>query len=103
MKRPHWLTKEVIGWTAFDFANQAFTMVIITAIWQQYFIKQVVPMEGGSDSRGKLRYFFEVDRHFVTIAALKSLADQGELKAKQVADAMKKYGVDPEKPDPARA
>jgi pyruvate dehydrogenase E1 component len=57
---------------------------------------------GRSDSRGKLRYFFEVDRHFVTVAALKSLAGQGELKAKQVADAMKKYGIDPEKPDPTR-
>jgi UMF1 family MFS transporter len=53
MRRPSWLTREVIGWTAFDFANQAFTMVIITALYQQYFIKQVVPMVDGSDARGK--------------------------------------------------
>ncbi len=53
MKRPEWLTREVIGWTAFDFANQAFTMVIITALYQQFFIKQVVPMVGESDERGK--------------------------------------------------
>jgi MFS transporter, UMF1 family len=53
MKRPAWLTKEVFGWAMFDFANQAFTMVIITAVWQQYFIKQIVPMENGSDERGK--------------------------------------------------
>jgi UMF1 family MFS transporter len=53
MKRPQWLTKEVIGWSAFDFANQAFTMVIITAVWQQYFIKQVVPMVDGQDRPGK--------------------------------------------------
>jgi UMF1 family MFS transporter len=53
MKRPAWLTREVIGWTAFDFANQAFTMVIITALYQQFFIKQVVPMVGESDERGK--------------------------------------------------
>jgi pyruvate dehydrogenase E1 component len=55
---------------------------------------------GRSDSRAKLRYFFEVNRHFVAVAALRTLAEQGELKAKQVADAIKKYGIDPEKPDP---
>ncbi len=55
---------------------------------------------GRSDSRAKLRHFFEVNRHFVAIAALKALADQGEAKPKQVAEAIKKYGIDPEKPDP---
>jgi len=55
---------------------------------------------GRSDSRSKLRYFFEVNRSFVAIAALKALADQGEGKAKTVADAIKKYGIDPDKADP---
>jgi pyruvate dehydrogenase E1 component len=55
---------------------------------------------GRSDSREKLRYFFEVDRHFVAVAALKALAEQGDGKAKAVADALKKYGIDPDKPDP---
>ena len=55
---------------------------------------------GRSDSRAKLRHFFEVNRYFVTIAALKALADQGEGKSRTVAEAIKKYGVDPEKPDP---
>jgi pyruvate dehydrogenase E1 component len=55
---------------------------------------------GRSDSRSKLRHFFEVNRCFVAIAALKALADQGEVKAKTVADAIKKYGIDPEKADP---
>jgi len=55
---------------------------------------------GRSDSRAKLRHFFEVDRYFVTVAALKALADQGEVKAKVVSDAIKKYGIDPEKPNP---
>jgi len=55
---------------------------------------------GRSDSRAKLRHFFEVDRCFVAIAALKALAEQGEVKAKTVADAIKKYGIDPEKADP---
>jgi pyruvate dehydrogenase E1 component len=56
---------------------------------------------GRSDSRARLRYFFEVNRHFVAVAALKSLADQGEAKPKQVAEAIKKYGIDPEKADPS--
>jgi pyruvate dehydrogenase E1 component len=55
---------------------------------------------GRSDSRAKLRHFFEVNRYFVAIAALKALAESGEGKAKCVADAIRKYGIDPEKPDP---
>ncbi|HJS39171.1 MAG TPA: pyruvate dehydrogenase (acetyl-transferring), homodimeric type [Burkholderiales bacterium] len=55
---------------------------------------------GRSDSRQKLRHFFEVNRYFVVLAALKALAEQGEGKAKSVAEAMKKYGIDPDKPDP---
>jgi pyruvate dehydrogenase E1 component len=55
---------------------------------------------GRSDSRAKLRHFFEVDRRFVVSAALKALADQGEGKAKAVAEALKKYGIDAEKADP---
>lgn len=55
---------------------------------------------GRSDTREKLRYFFEVDRYFVTIAALKALADRGEIDHKVVADALKKYSIDPNKPNP---
>ena len=55
---------------------------------------------GRSDSRARLRYFFEVDRHFVVLAALKALADGGQGKAKAVAEAIAKYGIDAEKPDP---
>ena len=55
---------------------------------------------GRSDSRRKLRYFFEVDRHFVVLAALKALAEQGEGKPKSVAEAIRKYGIDPDKADP---
>jgi UMF1 family MFS transporter len=58
MKRPTWLTKEVFGWAMFDFANQAFTMVIITAVYSQYFVKQIVPMVGNSDFRGKRLWEF---------------------------------------------
>ena len=55
---------------------------------------------GRSDTREKLRNFFEVDRYFVTVAALKALADRGELDRKVVAEAIKKYAIDPNKPNP---
>ena len=57
---------------------------------------------GRSDTRRALRRFFEVDRHHVAVAALKALADQEALPRKKVAEAIKQYGLDPEKPNPAR-
>ncbi|WP_374546829.1 pyruvate dehydrogenase (acetyl-transferring), homodimeric type [Rhodoblastus sp.] len=58
---------------------------------------------GRSDYRRKLRSFFEVDRNFVAVAALKSLADAQLLPAKKVADAIELYHIDPEKRDPMHA
>ncbi|MFQ5936132.1 MAG: pyruvate dehydrogenase (acetyl-transferring), homodimeric type [Acidiferrobacterales bacterium] len=55
---------------------------------------------GRSDTRKQLRKFFEVDRYYVAVAALKALADEGAIPASKVAEAMKKYEIDPEKPDP---
>jgi pyruvate dehydrogenase E1 component len=55
---------------------------------------------GRSDTRENLRIFFEVNRYYVVIAALKALSDDGELDSKVVQQAIKKYGIDPEKPDP---
>jgi len=55
---------------------------------------------GRSDTRAKLREFFEVDRHYVTVAALKSLADEGKIASSVVAAAIAKYGINPEKPNP---
>jgi len=55
---------------------------------------------GRSDTREKLRGFFEVDRRYVTIAALKALADDGALPAAKVAEAIAKYQLDPAKPAP---
>ncbi|MBC3918749.1 pyruvate dehydrogenase (acetyl-transferring), homodimeric type [Undibacterium sp. CY18W] len=55
---------------------------------------------GRSDSRAKLREFFEVNRYFVVIAALKTLADEGALSASVVAQAIAKYGIDANKPNP---
>ena len=55
---------------------------------------------GRSDTRRQLRYFFEVNRCWVAIAALKELVEQGECDTKTVTDAIAKYGIDPDKPDP---
>lgn len=55
---------------------------------------------GRSDRRSELRRFFEVDRNYITLAALKSLADQGDIPVKVVAEAIKTLGIDPEKPNP---
>jgi pyruvate dehydrogenase E1 component len=58
---------------------------------------------GRSDYRRNLRRFFEVDRHFVVLAALAALAQEGTVPAETVAKAIAKYGIDPEKPNPARS
>ena len=55
---------------------------------------------GRSDTRKNLRRFFEVDRRYVALAALKALADQGSLPGAKVREAIEKYGIDPEKPNP---
>ena len=55
---------------------------------------------GRSDGRAALRQFFEVDRRYITITALKALADDGVLDQQTVAKAIEKFGIDPEKPDP---
>jgi pyruvate dehydrogenase E1 component len=58
---------------------------------------------GRSDYRRKLRHHFEVDRHFVAVAALKALADDNKLPSTKVVEAIAKYGIDPDKANPARA
>jgi pyruvate dehydrogenase E1 component len=55
---------------------------------------------GRSDTRKQLRKFFEVNRYYVAVAALKALADEGQIQAKVVSDAIRKYAIDPEKPAP---
>jgi pyruvate dehydrogenase E1 component len=55
---------------------------------------------GRSDTREKLRRFFEVDRYYVTVAALKALSDDGAVPAAKAAEAIAKYHIDPAKPLP---
>ncbi|MBX9676993.1 MAG: pyruvate dehydrogenase (acetyl-transferring), homodimeric type [Methylotenera sp.] len=55
---------------------------------------------GRSDSREALRDFFEVDARYITVAALKELSDEGKMPAAKVAEAVKKYKLDANKPNP---
>jgi pyruvate dehydrogenase E1 component len=55
---------------------------------------------GRSDYRRQLRRFFEVDRRWVTLAALEGLAKEGNIPVARVADAIRKYDIDPDKPAP---
>jgi pyruvate dehydrogenase E1 component len=57
---------------------------------------------GRSGTRKQLRRFFEVDRHYVAVAALKALADQGKLAPSTVAQALRRYEIDSDRPNPAR-
>jgi pyruvate dehydrogenase E1 component len=55
---------------------------------------------GRSDSRDNLRRYFEVNRFYVAVAALKALAEDGTVPATRVAEALKKYAIDTERPAP---
>lgn len=55
---------------------------------------------GRSDTRQKLREFFEVDRHYIVVAALYGLYKDGKLQADTVQAAIKKYGINPKKANP---
>jgi pyruvate dehydrogenase E1 component len=86
--------------------------VIAATDYMRLFAEQIRPLVGRryvvlgtdgfgrSDTREKLRHFFEVNCYYATVAALKALADDGTLPAKTVADAIAKYGLDPDKPAP---
>jgi pyruvate dehydrogenase E1 component len=55
---------------------------------------------GRSDTRSKLREFFEVGREYIVIAALKALADEGAIETARVTEAMRALGISPDKTDP---
>jgi pyruvate dehydrogenase E1 component len=58
---------------------------------------------GRSDFRSKLREHFEVNRHYVVVAALKALADEGTVPMAKVAEAIAKYGIKADKINPLYA
>jgi pyruvate dehydrogenase E1 component len=58
---------------------------------------------GRSDFRSKLREHFEVNRHYIVLAALKALAEEGAVPAAKAAEAIKKYGIKADKINPLYA
>jgi pyruvate dehydrogenase E1 component len=58
---------------------------------------------GRSDFRSKLREHFEVNRHYIVVAALKALSEDGAVPVSQVAEAIKKYGINTNKINPLYA
>ncbi|WP_027016080.1 pyruvate dehydrogenase (acetyl-transferring), homodimeric type [Comamonas composti] len=58
---------------------------------------------GRSDFRRKLREHFEIDRHYIVVAALKALAEEGKINATTVAEAIAKYGIKTDKINPLHA
>ena len=58
---------------------------------------------GGGDTRQQLREHFEVSREHIALAALKALADRGEVDIKTVEQAITQWGIDADKPNPIRA
>ena len=57
---------------------------------------------GRSDTRENLRHFFEVDRYYIVLTAIRALANEGELDMKVVDKVIKKYKIDPNKPNPIK-
>jgi len=57
---------------------------------------------GRSDTRENLRHFFEVDRRWIVLAALRVLVDEGQVEAAKLAEAIAKYAIDPNKPNPVK-
>jgi pyruvate dehydrogenase E1 component len=57
---------------------------------------------GRSDTRERLRAFFEVNRHWIVLAALRALAADGEIPSGRAAEAIAKYGIDPAKASPVK-
>ena len=55
---------------------------------------------GRSDTRENLRHFFEVDRYYIVLTAIKALALEGKLETSKADEVMKKYNLNPEKPSP---
>jgi pyruvate dehydrogenase E1 component len=55
---------------------------------------------GRSDTRAKLREFFEVDRRYIAVAALRGLAEEGKVQMSDVEEAIRKYGIDKNRPSP---
>ena len=97
-------------------ANHSGPVVATTAYMKAYAeqIRPFIPKDrtykvlgndgfGRSDFRSKLREHFEINRHYIVIAALKALSEEGKVPVAQVAEAIKKYGIKTDKINPLYA
>ena len=57
---------------------------------------------GRSETRESLRKFFEVDRFYIVFASIQSLVEDKKVEHEMLSKVMKKYNIDPEKPNPAK-
>jgi pyruvate dehydrogenase E1 component len=107
----HPTEKQKISWVTKNLTPTKGPVVAATDYVREFAdqIRELVPRRykvlgtdgfGRSDSRKNLRRFFEVNRFYVTVAALKALAEDGEVPAAKVAEAIKKYELDTERPAP---
>jgi len=102
-QRVSWVTKQLTGTKGPIIASTDYVREFADQI------RELVPRRyvvlgtdgfGRSDSRKNLRRFFEINRFYVTVAALKALADEGMLDVATVKGAIKAFGIDPDKPNP---
>jgi len=82
---------------------RSFPEQIVRHIGDRHFVALGTDGYGRSDMRSQLRKFFEVNRHYVVVAAIRALAETGEVDTSLVAQAIKAYKIDPDKPNPATA
>ncbi len=112
----HPLEQPRVPYITSQLASRGEAPVIASTDYMKLFAEQIRPFAGRniyrvlgtdgfgrSDYRRKLRSHFEVDRHFVAASALKALADENKVPSTKVAEAIAKYGINPEKPSPAKA
>jgi pyruvate dehydrogenase E1 component len=103
--------EKVISYVSQQLADQAGPVIAASDYMKNYAnqIRKWVPQSyhvlgtdgfGRSDTRAKLRHFFEVDRHWVVITALYALAEDNVIEGKVVTEAIKKFGLDTSKPNP---
>jgi pyruvate dehydrogenase E1 component len=104
-----------IGWVTQQLAGRPAGPVVAATDYMRAFAEQIRPQVTGrryrvlgtdgfgrSDYRTALRRHFEVDRHHVVLAALTELAAEGAVPSTAVTDAIARYGIDADKPNPAR-
>lgn len=109
--RLHPLETPKVSYITHCLQNTAGPVIVATDYTKQYVdqVRAFIPRRyvvlgtdgfGRSDSRQKLRQFFEVDRYYIVVSALKALADEGIIEKEVVVKAMQQYQINPDKPNP---